>query len=387
MAIVLMVGFAQGCVSVPKHNPVPNHQAEDAVIPGIERARNWGDIRPLHADAWLAMTKEELQAEYPAVFGKEHNYLAISGGGANGAFGAGLLKGWTETGARPEFDMVTGISTGALTAPFAFLGSEYDHVLEQIYTNYSTKDLVKKRNPINALRSDALGDTRKLAALIAKFMDDDLMRALADEHRKGRTLVIGTTNLDVERPVTWNVARIAASGQPFAYDLVRRIILASASIPAAFPPVAIDVDVDGRKYDELHVDGGTAAQVFLYPTGIPWDEVLEKLEVPGRPNAFVIRNSRVDPNASAVNRKLFPITNKAIASLIRSQGIGDLYRIYALTYRDGLQFHLAYIPETFDEIPNEVFDRVYMRKLFDLGYEMAKSGYDWHRSPPGFDLE
>jgi len=384
MAIVLMVAFAQGCASVPKRNPVPEQLSENAVIPGIPRARNWGDEAPPDIHIWMAKSKEELQAEYPGLFGKVHNYLAISGGGANGAFGAGLLKGWAEAGTRPEFDMVTGISTGALTAPFAFLGPEYDDVIEHIYTSYATKDLVKKRKVINAVTSDALGNTEKLADLIAEYMDDDLMRALAEEHRKGRNLVIGTTNLDVERPVAWNVARIAASGEPFAYDLVRQVILASASIPVAFPPVAIEVEVDGRQYDELHVDGGTASQVFLYPAGIPWDEVLEKLEVPGTPNVFVIRNSRLDPKSTAVNRKLFPIASRTIDSLIRTQGIGDLYRIFALTKRDGLEFHLAYIPKDFDEMPTEVFDPVYMRKLFDLGYEMARSGYEWQKTPPDF---
>lgn len=384
LTVVLLATFLQGCVSIPKRNPVPDKLSEDAVIPGIQRARNWGDEKPAYTDTWMAKSKEELQAEYPEQFGGAHNYLAISGGGANGAFGAGLLKGWAESGTRPEFDIVTGVSTGALTAPFAFLGPEYDNVIEHIYTSYSTKDLVKKRRPITAVTSDALGNTEKLADLIAEYMDDDLMKALADEHRKGRNLVIGTTNLDVERPVMWNVARIAASGEPFAYDLVRQIILASASIPVAFPPVVIEVEVDGRQYDEMHVDGGTASQVFLYPAGIPWDKVLEKLEVPGTPNVFVIRNSRLDPKAAAVNRKLFPIANRTIDSLIRTQGIGDLYRIFALTKRDGLEFHLAYIPKEFDAIPTEVFDPVYMRKLFDLGYEMAKSGFEWHKAPPDF---
>jgi len=364
---------------------VPADVHLQASVLGRQDLRFWGDQQDLQLHPAFDESKPDtLEQHFAGIMHTEHHYLAISGGGANGAFGAGLLKGWTELGTRPEFDIVTGVSTGALTAPFAFLGPEYDDVIEHIYTSYSTKDLVKKRRPITAVTSDALGNTEKLADLIAEYMDDDLMKALADEHRKGRNLVIGTTNLDVERPVMWNIARIAASGEPFAYDLVRQIILASASIPVAFPPVVIEVEVDGRQYDEMHVDGGTASQVFLYPAGVPWDKVLEKLEVPGTPNVFVIRNSRLDPKAAAVNRKLFPIANRTIDSLIRTQGIGDLYRIFALTKRDGLEFHLAYIPRDFDEMPTEIFDPVYMRKLFDLGYEMARSGFEWHKAPPDF---
>lgn len=374
-----------GCASVPKRTPVPDEMEEVAEIAGIDSARYWGDMPPRWSDAWFNQTRAEVREQYSAWFGEPHNYLAISGGGAKGAFGAGLLAGWTASGNRPEFQMVTGISTGALTAPFAFLGPEYDHVLEEIYTTYSTDDLLNRRNPFNMATSDAVFSTKRLAKLIARYFDEELVEALAVEARKGRNLNIGTTNLDLERPVIWRITEIAASGEPGAVDLIRSIILASASIPGAFPPVPIDVEVNGRTYQELHADGGATSQVFLYPAGIEWNRVLEKVESNVPPNVYVIRNSRLTPKEGDVKRKLLPIVGRTISSLIRTQGIGDLYRIYALAERDGLSFNLAFVPGDFDEKPTEQFDPAWMRKLFDLGYEMGEAGYPWLDAPPEFD--
>lgn len=196
--------------------------------------------------------------------GVEHNYLAISGGGASGAFGAGFLAGWKEKGDRPEFTIVTGISTGALTAPYALLGSAYDHTLEEILTRYSTKNLVRRRSPFSAVTSSAMLTTRGLEAAIARHFDQAILEAIATEWRdKGRSLIIGTTNLYALRPVLWRKQHIAASGHPNALELTRKVVLASASISIAFPPVHIEVEVDGKPYDEIRVDGGAAAQVFL----------------------------------------------------------------------------------------------------------------------------
>jgi len=211
------------------------------------------------------------------------------------------------------------------------------------------------------------------------------MEAIAAEYRKGRALWIGTTNLDAKRPVIWNIGVIAASGGPEALELIHKVILASASIPAAFPPVFIEVEADGDRYDEMHVDGGTASQIFLYPAGIDWGRVAQRLEVNGTPRAYLIRNSSLEPEWETVSPKILPIAGQSIVSLIRTQGIGDMYRIYLNCMRDGLDYNLAYIPEDFDPEPSEAFDPVYMGKLFDLGYRLAKEGYPWSKAPPGFE--
>lgn len=382
MPVVLIV-LTQGCASVPPRNPIPPEAGTVAKIPGIPYARFWGDEAPPYAKAWFAASDAEVRQRYPDIYGKEHYYLAISGGGENGAFGAGLLVGWSEAGTRPQFTMVTGISTGALTAPFAFLGSEYDQQLKEVYTTYTTKDLVTERGTLEGLTGDAMADTAPLRLLIEKYFNDEVLTAIAAEHRKGRTLSVGTTNLDAQRPVIWNIGRIAASGASNAKELIHDIILASASIPVAFPPVMIEVEANGQRYDEMHVDGGGASQVFLYPLGIDWARVEKKLAVKGIPQVYMIRNSKLDPKWKTIDRKLAPIASRTIDSLIRTQGIGDMYRIYLGAKRDGLDYHLAYIPADFDEEQKEVFDPEYMGKLFDRGYAMAKQGYPWKTKPPG----
>jgi hypothetical protein len=382
-AILLLVVLLQGCASIPERNPLPPESGNEAQIAGIPDARHWGDVTPPYADAWFAASKTEIRKRYSAIYGKQHHYLAISGGGANGAFGAGLLVGWSATGSRPQFTMVTGISTGALTAPFAFLGSDYDDEIKAGSTEYSTKDLLTKNSKLKTLTGDSMADTVPLRAMIARYIDDDVVQAIAKEYRKGRALFIGTTNLDAQRPVIWNIGRIANSGNPRAKDLIHDIMLASASIPVSFPPVMIEVEANGQHYDEMHVDGGTTTQVFLYPLGIDWRRVEKKLDVKGTPQVYVIRNSILTPKWVTVDRELPPIAGRSVSSLIRTQGIGDMYRIYVGVKRDGLDYHLAYIPADFKLESKEPFDREYMGKLFELGYEMARKGYPWEKEPPG----
>lgn len=387
LVATVCMALTAGCGSVPERTPVPKEFTETAQIPGIPQARSWGDEPAPWAEAWFALSQAELEARYPGVMAKEHTYLAISGGGQNGAFGAGLLLGWTAAGTRPEFTAVTGVSTGALIAPFAFLGPAYDAPLKELYTGITTKDILTQRNVLTGLTSDAMADTKPLQALIKKYITPEVMEALAGEYRKGRRLNVGTTNLDAGRPVIWHITRIAASGHPKALELIHKVLLGSASIPVAFPPVFFDVEANGQHYDELHVDGGGASQVFLYPVAVDWSRVLEKLKVKGTPRVYLIRNSRYNPAWQAVTPSMASIAARSIDSLLRTQGIGDLYRLYLVAKRDGMSYHLAHVPDEFDEVPKEPFDKEYMRKLFDLGYKLAKSGYPWETAPPGVEVE
>jgi hypothetical protein len=376
----------QGCASAPpRNNPLPGELAEQAEIPGIPSVRTWADESPPHIEQWLNTPEEVVRAYFAGIMDREHNYLAISGGGSNGAFGAGLLNGWSETGTRPEFTLVTGISTGGLIAPFAFLGPDYDQKLKEIYTSYSTDDLVRRRNFLDIVRNDAFADTAPLRAKIAEYVDEEMMQAIAAEAGKGRALLIGTTNLDAARPVMWNITQIAEFDTPEALELIRDVMLASASIPGAFPPVSLKVEVDGMRYEELHVDGGMTSQVFLYPLGLDWRLVEEMLNVQGRPNLFVIRNAHLAPDWETVERRLGPILGRTVSSLIRTQGIGDLVRLYLGSVRDGINFHLASIPDNFENTSKEPFDREYMNALFERGRSMAVRGYPWVTDPYGLE--
>ena len=370
------------CAHVPERSPLPMEHIDDAQVLGIPRVRMWGDEAPSWEHHWMEKSRTEIKERYSGIYGRHHTYLAISGGGENGAFAAGLLLGWTAAGNRPEFTAVTGISAGALVAPFAFLGPEYDDVLQIVSSKLKPDDVYKKRGIIRALRTDGLATTEPLQALIAKHVDEEVMEKIAAAHREGRSLSIGTANLDSMRPVIWRLGAIANSGHPDALELIRKILLASASIPAMFAPVLIPVEVDGKQYDELHVDGGAASQMFLYPVGIDYDEVLERLAVPGRPKVYVIRNSRLAPMYKHIPNRLIPIAGRSLQSLVRTQGIGDLYRMYMQTCRDGLDFNLAYIPAEFTKESTEEFDTEYMTELFDLAYKRGKEGYDWEKMPP-----
>ncbi len=311
------------------------------------------------------------------------NFLAISGGGDNGAFGAGLLCGWTVAGNRPEFKAVTGISTGALMAPFAYLGPKYDSILKEVYTQTSPKDILIERSFIAAVYNDAMADNSPLRRLVKKYITEGILKEISIEYARGRLLLITTTNLDARKTVIWNMGKIAASGHPGALDLFQKIMLASAAIPGAFPPEMIDVEINGKQYQEMHVDGGAMEQVFIYPPALKVRKISKQHGLTRKRSLYLIRNARLDPDWAEVERRTYTIAGRAITSLIHSQGIGDLYRIYSETQRDGIDYNLAYIPKTFKYPHEEEFDNAYMNELFQTGYDMAVEGYPWEKAPPG----
>ncbi|MEE8310636.1 MAG: patatin-like phospholipase family protein [Candidatus Binatia bacterium] len=359
---------------------MPPELADAAGIRDIPLARYWGDEIPRHADARRALFDAQTSAQVERA--ETFDVLALSGGGPDGAFGAGLLKGWTESGTRPQFRVVTGISTGALIAPLAFVGPERDSDLERIYTQTPESDLIRDRG-ILGLLSDSIADSSPLRAQISRYIDDEMVRAIAAEYRKGRRLFIGTTHLDAGRQIVWNIGAIADSGIADARELIGDILLASASIPGLFPPVQIDVEVDGQTYDELHVDGGVGAQVIFLPMGLDVEAFVDSIGIQGRRRIFVIRNSKVDPEWSVVERKLGPIAKASIRMLIDSQGDGDLFRLYLQALQNEFEYRVAYIPPDFDVERQSWFDPDYMSALFDLGYELAREGYPWAERPPG----
>lgn len=378
-----------GCAGLRRGPAVPKDLQDQAIVAGLPGIRTWGDmVSPEFRDKLAVEVLHRKQALWAATGRADHppagSMLAISGGGANGAFGAGLLCGWTAKGDRPEFEVVTGISTGALIAPFAFLGSDYDGVLREVYTTVSTSSILKKRGLLGALTSDALSDNGPLWKLLGKYIDQPMLDAIAAEYGKGRLLLIGTVNLDARRSVVWNIGAIAASKHPRALELVRSLLVASAAIPAAFPPVMIDVEAGGRKFQEMHVDGGCLNEVFLYPTSFVPLEVSKGTRVTRERRLYVIRNSRLDPDWSAVERQTFKIAERAISALIYSQGVGDLDRMFMTARRDKMEFNLAYIPENFQEVSNEPFDREYMLKLFDVAFALSRNNDPWLKTPPGF---
>lgn len=388
LVAVALCLFIPGCGSHARLNAVPVEAEDQATVLALPGARYWGEGDPAafrktmieaHFREQALLRTAGHQGDLPPA-----EFLAISGGGENGAFGAGLLVGWTAAGTRPVFKGVTGISTGALTAPFAFLGPAYDDRLKEVYTTLSAQDVLQQRWFTAAIFQDALADTAPLRRTIDRYIDQALLDAIAAEYAKGRVLLIGTTNLDARRPVIWNIGQIAGSGHPEALDLVKDILVASAAIPGAFPPVMIDVEVDGKAYEEMHVDGGASSQVFVYPPGLSVAATSRAEGVTRERRLYVIRNARLDPEWAQVDRSTLSILERAVSSLIQTQGVGDLYRIYLAAQRDGIDFSLAYIPESFTTPLKEPFDTEYMKELFQVGYDLAANGYPWAKVPPGY---
>ncbi len=347
-------------------------------LPEFKAIRFYGDTVPKDIDKisqeWAKMAE--------TTKGGQVSFLSLSGGGADGAFGAGFLCGWSSQGDRPAFDMVTGVSTGALIAPFAFLGPEHDKLIERLYTTFSTKNIATTRPIGSALAGDSIMSTEPLQQVLKTYISAEVIEQIAREYRKGRMLIIGTTNLDEMRPVYWDIGRIAQHPSEAAHQLIRNVILASASIPVAFPPVYFKVRSAGKTYAEMHVDGGVTNQVFSYPPSIHLAEELEKIGEKRKIVLYVIRNDALVTEGVQVEPYIGGIAARSLAGLIRNQGIGDLYRMYYTSQRDGIDFKLTFIPPDYNEESDEMFSPVYMSKLFVLGHSMAKAPSPWHAAPP-----
>ena len=381
LALFAAVSLVAGCVAITPRNALPEAEAAHIDPEGFHNIRYWGDEVTSDAASDPDPVEPTPAAWTRSSAKRQLNFLAISGGAQDGAFGAGLLAGWGDAGNRPQFDLVTGVSSGALIAPFIFLGRERDGQLREIFTKYGRKDIFAYNVP-SLLQGSSLVDDSPLAHLIAKYIDPEFLREVAEERSKGRVLLIGTTNLDAQRPVLWDMGRIASSGNPQALQLFRKVLLASATLPGVFAPVRIKVRVAGKDYDELHVDGGVTRQVFIAPSILHLVSGNARRKPVSGARLFVIRNGRIDPQWEPVNDNVLSITQRSLSTLIKNQGIGDLYRIYAIAKLNGIDFNLASIPADFDMQADEPFDQKYMSALFDRGYEMGRRGYPWLKSLP-----
>lgn len=391
LALTGLAASVAGCGALLR-NPVPPELTALATIPGMPEVRAWAG-RPSEAmERDLAQSfVQESPADFPADAEGVVSYphLAVSGGGANGAFGAGFLNGWSATGHRPVFKIVTGVSTGALMAPFAFLGPEYDDALRNFYTTTASSDVFALGSILlRLIRGESLADTGPLAALIARNVDADLLSKVAEAQAKGRRLYLGTVDLDAQQFVVWNMGLIAASGGPEALELFRKVMLASASIPIAFPPVFFEVDVEGQRYDELHVDGAVAANVFLNGGVFRFALVQRRGgRGTGRESVFVIHNGKLRPQPSPTPRSLRGIATRSLDAATRAAVVGDLFRIYAFTVRDQASFQWVTIGNDIELEGAEVFDPTTMRELYGVGYRSARAGPKWEIRPPGMQAE
>ncbi len=371
------------CAEKPALPPIPAALVNAAQVPGFTGIRQWGE--PSGGSDTGPSTKRPRTVSAPAATTRNAlNVLAISGGGANGSFAAGFLTGWTRSGTRPQFHVVTGVSVGALAAPFAFLGPDYDAVLHELFTRLSGRDIINVRPRVFAIFGDSLASSKPLQGLIERYFDAALMQAVATEHRKGRRLYVASTHLYAGRQTIWDIGAIAVSGRPEALALIRHVLLASAAVPILLPPVYFEVEAGGHRYSEMHVDGGNTRQAFIGPPEFDWLSAARALGTGDGIDFWVIRNGRAQAEYMVMPPEVIGLGEHAMHQLTQSLGVGDLYIIYLRAMRSRARFHAAWIGEDFEAQAGEWFDPAYERALY--GYGRAKAavpGGAWHEMPPG----
>jgi predicted acylesterase/phospholipase RssA len=388
VALMLLTAFAlTGCAAtIPRNGITSAKVAEAAEIPGMPGVRFWGDEVPTDPIAEIRRRTKHMPpiASHAKTMNgrKIIDTLALSGGGSDGAFGAGVLAGWTKRGDRPEFQVVTGVSAGAIIAPFAYLGPSEDKKLHAIWTQYKQDQVVTPEILSGLFGGPALASTAPLQNLIAHYVDRRFLDRIAAQYKRGRVLLVLTTNLDAQRPVVWNMGEIALNRSEQATELFRKVILASAAIPAAFPPVKIEVEADGRMYDELHVDGGTTREVFVSPVEAPLKAFDVLYDRPPIRRYFIIKNGKATPDQEVVTPTTLQIAGRSISTLIKSQNMGEVYHIYRVALDGGADFNFLAVPPSFNYKTKEIYDPKYQAALYAEGVKVGRKDI-WMKHPPG----
>ncbi|MEJ1117360.1 patatin-like phospholipase family protein [Phyllobacterium sp. CCNWLW109] len=347
-------------------------EADNALIAGYGEIRTYrystrNEALARHRD-WMVKTQSE-----------NKNILMISGGGGSGAFGVGVLAGWTATNKRPRFDVVTGVSTGALIAPYAFLGSAYDKTLVHLFTGGAAQELVAFNGPFGVFGSSLL-KPGPLKGHVERFITPHVLNQIAAEHRKGRRLLVLTTNLDTQRGVIWNMGAIAASGNPDALKLFRDVVVASASVPGIFPPVMIQATSNGRQFQELHSDGGSTSQILTPPLLVE-NALFSKRPVQQKVHLYVIVNNALIPEFNVTPNRTVSSLGRAYSTFLKSQAQSELTALYNHARRTGASFHVASIEVQIPYSMLNPLDSNYMHAVYRHGYEQTISGAMWKHMP------
>ena len=369
VALVLMLG---ACASGARSS-FDIQDREGARPMGLVSAPNHPIRVYLDAEDRAAIFQQAFREGVPVGPDGQLDFIALSGGGSNGAFTAGLMKGWSETGERPDFEVVTGVSTGALAAPFVFLGPDYDDELAEAYTGGAAAGLLQSRG-LGALIGSGIYKSEPLRALVERFVDADLLRAVAAEYAKGRVLLVATTDLDSQRGVSWDLGAIATHDTAEALELFRSVLVASASIPGAFPPVLIKSDNAGLHFEEMHVDGGVTTPFLAVP------ETLWSFEEPSNTlrgaRFYVVVNGRTNPTFGITRDTPQGVLGRSIDILLRASLLTTLAGNHAFADRNDLFFRYAALPDD-SEASALDFSVESMSAVYEVGRQGAISGDAW----------
>ncbi|PZR35295.1 patatin-like phospholipase family protein [Caulobacter segnis] len=347
--------------------PASDRHVEATGFPGVRLSVDQADDALRQAADRLAPLRSFLGRD-------EFNILALSGGAAGGAYGAGVLTGLSKAGRRPDFAIVTGVSTGALIAPLAFLGSAWDERLTDAYVGGHAAELLSLRR-LNSALGPSIFKGESLDRLVETFVDTEMVQAVAAEHLKGRRLLIATTNLDSQRAVVWDLGEIASRGGEGALKLFRTLLVASSSVPGIFPPKLIDVEVDARAHQEMHVDGGVAAPLFLMPDALlHWRNLGPRFR---RGRVHVIVNTVLDPATQSTAPGVASIMSRSFDTMLRFSYRQALSLAAGFCTRHNLPLSVASIPNSFEGFNLLKFDTDMMRRIYDAGVEQATAGAAW----------
>ncbi len=368
--LILVVAFAalSGCVTPPRADPPPS--PAEALLPGFPPA-----ARLNAADPEISNNVTQLMAQASASADSSFDILSLSGGGARGAFGAGLLVGLARAGERPRFEIVTGVSAGALIAPFAFLGAEWDPQLTAAFTGAQSRTLMSPRG-LGALFSPGVFSARPLRDLVDQFVTMELVDAIARESRGGRYLLVQTTDLDAQAAVLWNMGEIAEVGGEAARALFRDVLLASSSVPGVFPPVMFDVETNGQRSQEMHVDGGVVSSFVLTPLiAVFWRDEPAPQITPG--NLFIILNGPLAAELKPTPRNTVPIVSRSFETSQMHQARASLAIVTEFARTHQLHFQFTFIPSEFDAAGSLDLAQEELNSLFNHALTNAETGEIW----------
>ncbi|HEX8417370.1 MAG TPA: patatin-like phospholipase family protein [Methylobacterium sp.] len=369
-ALLCAALFALGLPQASLAGPAADRQKSSERVPFT--AGEAASARPAGLSEAIRIAGDDPKAFQALIDGASQSaepWLVLSGGGENGAFAAGLLNGWSAAGTRPNFGVITGVSTGAMIAPFAFVGSSEDAVLAKAYTEVSAADVFEF-----GATSEALTDTWPLKRRIERSVTPRLLKAIAAEHAKGRRLLVATTAVDSERPVLWDMGAIASTGTPKALDLFRAVILASAAVPGVFPPVMIDATgQDGKAFQEMHDDGGAMAPFYLAPEAALLGQDADAVRLPAR-TVYLVVNNKLTPDFQVAARNTLSILGRSMSAAIKAQTRAALSLSKGFAERTGLDLRIAHIDERFAHTTTASFDQAYMKALFAHGAALARAG-------------
>jgi hypothetical protein len=328
-------------------------------------------------------TRELAQVDPPP---PKRTVLSLSGGGAYGAYSAGVLCGWTCRGDRPQFDVVTGISTGALAAPYAFLGPKYDPQLKQFFTELESRDLYRK-TPVRGVFGESFADSTPLVRHLDAAVTPELMAEIAAEHAKGRRLFIGTTEAEGRRFVVWDIGAIACRGTVEDVQLIKLILQGSSAIPGFFPSAKIPVTIDGRRLVERHIDGGTSMALFIRPPYVPPDKISDPVahSLYGS-DVYAIVAGKLFADPEPEKPRALNIAGSSVSTVIYAQTRGDLTRLWTLCQLTGANYHMAAIPDAYPAPKSSTdFKRAELQGMFDEGVRQVMAGTAWRSTPPGLE--